>query len=96
MPLQLLGVASRFHLTCVTDAVQEISLFETNIRVVGGLLSAFDLSGEKVFLDRAQELVELMLPAMGKDDDPTAGAHLDCRVVRSHLNIPVPACTHYS
>jgi len=49
-------------------APQEISLFETNIRVVGGLLSAYDLSGDKVFLGRAQELVELMLPAMGGDD----------------------------
>ena len=48
--------------------VQEISLFETNIRVVGGLLSAYDLSGDNVFLGRAQELVELMLPAMGSDD----------------------------
>lgn len=27
---------------------QEISLFETNIRVVGGLLSAYDFSGDKV------------------------------------------------
>ena len=27
---------------------QEISLFETNIRIVGGLLSAYDLSGDKV------------------------------------------------
>ena len=28
--------------------LQEISLFETNIRIVGGLLSAYDLSGDKV------------------------------------------------
>ena len=56
---------SRCQLQC---ALQEISLFETNIRVVGGLLSAYDLSEDKVFLGRAQELVELMLPAMGGDD----------------------------
>jgi len=62
-------------------ALQEISLFETNIRVVGGLLSAYDLSGDKVLLGRAQELVELMLPAMGGDDvgtgapSATAAAH---------------------
>ena len=36
--------------------------------MVGGLLSAYDLSEDKVFLGRAQELVELMLPAMGSDD----------------------------
>jgi len=29
-------------------SAQEISLFETNIRVVGGLLSAYDMSGDKV------------------------------------------------
>jgi mannosyl-oligosaccharide alpha-1,2-mannosidase len=55
-------------------ALQDVSLFETNIRVVGGLLSAYDLSRERVFLDRAQELVELMLPAMGSDDDTGIGA----------------------
>ena len=54
-----------------TLLLQEISLFETNIRVVGGLLSAYDLSGQKVLLGKAQELVELMLPAMGSGDTGT-------------------------
>jgi uncharacterized protein YyaL (SSP411 family) len=44
---------------------QDISLFETNIRVVGGLLSAYDLSGDELFLKKATELVDLMVPAMG-------------------------------
>lgn len=48
----------------------EISLFETNIRVVGGLLSAYDFSGDKAFLRRVTELVDLMLPAM---DNSTTG-----------------------
>lgn len=43
---------------------EQISLFETNIRVVGGLLSAYDLSGDELFLRRTQELVDLMLVAM--------------------------------
>lgn len=53
------------------EGLQEISLFETNIRVVGGLVAAFDLSGDRLFLSKAVELVDLMLPAM--DDSRTGG-----------------------
>lgn len=45
--------------------VGTVSLFETTIRVVGGLLSAHALSGDRVFLDRAQELGDRLLPAFG-------------------------------
>ncbi|KAL5176633.1 Mannosyl-oligosaccharide 1,2-alpha-mannosidase MNS1 [Glycine soja] len=41
----------------------EASVFETTIRVVGGLLSAYDLSGDKVFLDKAIEIADRLLPA---------------------------------
>ena len=33
-----------------------VSVFETTIRSLGGLLSAFDLSGDKAFLDKADDL----------------------------------------
>jgi mannosyl-oligosaccharide alpha-1,2-mannosidase len=36
------------------------SLFETNIRYLGGLLSAYDLSQEKVLLDKAIELGDML------------------------------------
>jgi len=39
-----------------------ISFFETTIRVLGGLLSAYDLSGEKVFLTKAEDLGKRFLP----------------------------------
>jgi len=39
--------------------------------VVGGLLSAFDLSEDAIFLKRARELVDLMLPALGPADSGT-------------------------
>jgi len=39
------------------------SFFETIIRVTGGLLSAYDLSGDKIFLDKAVELADRMAPA---------------------------------
>ncbi|MQL68163.1 hypothetical protein Taro_000383 [Colocasia esculenta] len=41
----------------------EASVFETTIRVVGGLLSAYDLSGDKIFLEKAQDIADRLLPA---------------------------------
>ncbi|XP_058051023.1 mannosyl-oligosaccharide 1,2-alpha-mannosidase IC isoform X2 [Ahaetulla prasina] len=41
----------------------EASLFEVNIRYVGGLLSAYYLTGEEVFKSKALELGEKLLPA---------------------------------
>ncbi|NWR57237.1 MA1C1 mannosidase, partial [Bucorvus abyssinicus] len=41
----------------------EASLFEVNIRYVGGLLAAYYLTGEEVFKNKALELGEKLLPA---------------------------------
>ncbi|KAI3766285.1 hypothetical protein L2E82_16338 [Cichorium intybus] len=41
----------------------DASVFETTIRVVGGLLSAYDLSGENVFLEKAKDIADRLLPA---------------------------------
>ncbi|KAI9999959.1 hypothetical protein NQD34_011802 [Periophthalmus magnuspinnatus] len=41
----------------------EASLFEVNIRYVGGLLSAFYLTGEEIFKSKVLELGEKLLPA---------------------------------
>lgn len=35
------------------DVNREVNLFEVTIRVLGGLLSAFHLSGDKLFLSKA-------------------------------------------
>eukprot|EP00761_Pharyngomonas_kirbyi_P012292 gb/GECH01012319.1/.p1 GENE.gb/GECH01012319.1/~~gb/GECH01012319.1/.p1 ORF type:complete len:627 (+),score=170.18 gb/GECH01012319.1/:1-1881(+) len=40
-----------------------VSVFETNIRVVGGLLSAYDLSGDPMFLEKTKEIANKLLPA---------------------------------
>ena len=53
------------HLTF--EHVGTVSLFETNIRVLGGLLSAYHLSGDKVFLDKAVSLVVLCMKPPTKD-----------------------------
>jgi mannosyl-oligosaccharide alpha-1,2-mannosidase len=42
---------------------EPVQLFETVIRYVGGLLSAYDLSHEKIFIRKAVELVDRLLPA---------------------------------
>lgn len=55
------------NLTC--NSSRRISLFETNIRIVGGLLGAYDLSQDVMFLDKAQGCVDLMLPMF--DTSPT-------------------------
>ncbi|KAG2373000.1 hypothetical protein C9374_012943 [Naegleria lovaniensis] len=40
-----------------------ISVFETTIRVVGGFLSAFDLSKEPIFLEKAKDMADRLIPA---------------------------------
>lgn len=42
---------------------QLAKVFETNIRYVGGLLSAYELSADPVFLQKAVELTDIMMPA---------------------------------
>ncbi|KAL8170761.1 hypothetical protein V2J09_022565 [Rumex salicifolius] len=41
----------------------DASVFETTIRVVGGLLSAYDLSDDIVFLEKAKDIADRLLPA---------------------------------
>lgn len=45
------------------DPARKLPFFETGIRYLGGLLSAYDLSGEKVLLDKAEELANYLLNA---------------------------------
>nr|XP_034192089.1 endoplasmic reticulum mannosyl-oligosaccharide 1,2-alpha-mannosidase [Osmia lignaria] len=42
---------------------RDVNLFEVTIRVLGGLLSAYHLSGDKIFLNKATSLGERMMPA---------------------------------
>ncbi|CAI9757585.1 unnamed protein product [Fraxinus pennsylvanica] len=41
----------------------DASVFETTIRVVGGLISSYDLSGDKMFLEKAKDIADRLLPA---------------------------------
>ncbi|KAI9272993.1 glycoside hydrolase [Phascolomyces articulosus] len=40
-----------------------VQVFETTIRYVGGLLSAYELSGDEMFVEKTVELVDRLLPA---------------------------------
>ena len=44
------------------DTNAKLSLFETNIRILGGLLAAFDLSQDARLLDKARELADRLMP----------------------------------
>lgn len=41
----------------------DVNLFETTIRVLGGLLSTYHLTGDKLFLDKAKDLGSRLMPA---------------------------------
>jgi len=45
------------------DINKDVNLFETTIRVLGGLLSTFHLSKEKLYLDKAVDLADRLLTA---------------------------------
>ncbi|OMJ10735.1 Mannosyl-oligosaccharide 1,2-alpha-mannosidase MNS1 [Smittium culicis] len=45
-----------------TTPKHKTSLFESVIRVLGGLLSAYELSGEKIFLEKAKEAGDSLFP----------------------------------
>ncbi len=42
---------------------QPVQIFETNIRMVGGLLSGYLATGERVLLDKARDIADILLPA---------------------------------
>lgn len=44
------------------SSVIPISIFETTIRYLGGMLSAYELSGDEMLLEKAKQLGEAMIP----------------------------------
>uniref|UniRef100_A0A1I7UZX4 alpha-1,2-Mannosidase n=1 Tax=Caenorhabditis tropicalis TaxID=1561998 RepID=A0A1I7UZX4_9PELO len=51
------------HFDFKEAAKGDLSVFETNIRFTGGLLSAYALTGDKMFLKKAEEVATVLLPA---------------------------------
>lgn len=54
----------------------DVNLFECTIRVLGGMLSSFALSGDAVFLDKAKDLGDRLLPAFGQSGIPFSDVNL--------------------
>lgn len=56
----------------------DASVFETTIRCLGGLISAYDLTQDKMFLSKAQELADHLLPAFDtrNDEDPSLSLYI--------------------
>ncbi|XP_007944749.2 endoplasmic reticulum mannosyl-oligosaccharide 1,2-alpha-mannosidase-like [Orycteropus afer afer] len=42
----------------------QVNLFESTIRILGGLLSAYNLSGDSLFLEKAKDLGNRLMPAL--------------------------------
>ncbi|PAA63039.1 hypothetical protein BOX15_Mlig014089g5 [Macrostomum lignano] len=45
------------------DKDTQVSVFEMNIRFIGGLLSVYYMSGDRLFVDKAVQLADRLLPA---------------------------------
>ena len=50
-----------------------VSVFETTIRVLGGLLAAYDFSGDAIFLSKARELGDMLSPAFSTSSGIATG-----------------------
>lgn len=56
-----IAVGAVQNLDFTTSTLDQLNVFETTIRHLGGLLAAYDLSGEKVLLRKAVEVGEMLL-----------------------------------
>lgn len=59
------------------DPTRKLLFFETGIRYMGGLLSAYDLSGEEVLLHKAEELANYLLNAFQYGTFPVGWVTID-------------------
>ncbi|GAB6021991.1 hypothetical protein CHUAL_006146 [Chamberlinius hualienensis] len=64
---------------------KDVNLFETVIRVLGGLLGAYHLSGDKIFLKKATELGDSLLPAF---KSPSGIPYSDINLYTQHAHAP--------
>jgi len=55
---------------------RKVSVFETTIRVLGGLVSSYDLTGEAIYIERAQELGDRLLRAFQPNGLPLGVVNL--------------------
>ncbi len=71
------------------DKTGEVQLFEVTIRILGGLISAFELDGDPRFLKLATDLADKLLPAFNsKTGMPYRYVNLQNGKVRDAINNP--------
>jgi hypothetical protein len=52
----------------------DVSVFETNIRYVGGLLTAYSFTGDEIFKEKAAHIADRLLPAFNTPSGPSVPA----------------------
>lgn len=67
------------------DINRDINLFEVTIRVLGGLLSAYHLSGDRMFLDKATDLGQRLMPCF---DSPSGIPFSDVNLATMNAHSP--------
>ncbi|CRK91509.1 CLUMA_CG005170, isoform B [Clunio marinus] len=67
------------------DINRDVNLFETTIRVLGGLLSIYHLTGEDVFLSKAIDLGNRMMPCF---DSPSSIPYSDVNLESMKAHAP--------
>ena len=77
------------------DHAFDASVFETTIRVIGGLMSANHLTGDAMFAKKAEELAERLLPAFRTETSiPYAQVNDNITLQLAHFlfaNLPYPS-----
>ncbi|XP_072344366.1 mannosidase, alpha, class 1B, member 1b [Scyliorhinus torazame] len=63
----------------------DVNLFETTIRILGGLLSVYNLTGDQVFLEKARELGDRLMPAF---NTPSKIPYSDVNIGRGTAHPP--------
>lgn len=78
------------------DVDGDVSVFETSIRLIGGLLSAHHACGDPALLAKAKDLADRLLPAF---DTPTgmpwSFINLKTAAVRESVNSPAGCATYW-
>jgi mannosyl-oligosaccharide alpha-1,2-mannosidase len=70
----------------IKKATGQLSVFETTIRFIGGLLTLFGLTGEEFYKTKAQEIADALLPAF---DTPSG-------IAKSLVNPITKSATNYN
>lgn len=67
------------------DVDRDISVFETTIRVLGGLVSIYDMTNDEMYIRKAEELAKKLLPAF---NTPSGYAKTTINLRSGHISNP--------